>query len=178
MRPEQCGRDVVDGEPEHPGNRRHVDAGALELSGDGKTFDLSVPLKDGEAKWTGKDIQIAAVRVRATADTTNAIAIREIAGAAWREARELLYQHRRRLAIGLALMSALTWALGNLFFRSARGVSMFAVTVWASVLPPIPLALASLALDGPMALAAPKNSGNNDASLNSPRRRPKIAPNS
>ena len=59
------------------------------------------------------------------------------------------------LAVGLALMSAFTWALGNLVFRSARGVSMFAVTVWASVLPPIPLALASLALDGPMALAAP-----------------------
>ena len=59
------------------------------------------------------------------------------------------------LALGLALMSALTWALGNLVFRSARGVSMFAVTVWASVLPPIPLALASLLLDGPAALAAP-----------------------
>ncbi|MDV6329197.1 hypothetical protein Q5L94_14205, partial [Idiomarina sp. Sol25] len=25
------------------------------------------------------------------------------------------------IAIGLALMSALTWAVGNLFFRSARG---------------------------------------------------------
>lgn len=59
------------------------------------------------------------------------------------------------LAIGLALMSALTWATGNLFFRSARGVSMFAVTVWASVLPPIPLAIASLVLDGPSALLAP-----------------------
>ncbi len=33
-------------------------------------------------------------------------------------------------AIGLALMSALTWATGNLFFRTARGVSMFAVTAW------------------------------------------------
>ena len=59
------------------------------------------------------------------------------------------------LAIGLALLSALTWATGNLFFRTARGVSMFAVTVWASVLPPIPLALAALALDGPGALLAP-----------------------
>lgn len=59
------------------------------------------------------------------------------------------------LAIGLALMSAFTWALGNLVFRSARGVSMFAVTVWASVLPPIPLALVALVLDGPAALAAP-----------------------
>ena len=59
------------------------------------------------------------------------------------------------LAVGLALLSALTWAAGNLFFRSARGASMFAVTVWASVLPPIPLALASLALDGPGALLTP-----------------------
>lgn len=59
------------------------------------------------------------------------------------------------LAVGLALMSALTWAFGNLVFRSARGVSMFAVTVWASVLPPIPFALASLVLEGPGALLAP-----------------------
>ncbi len=59
------------------------------------------------------------------------------------------------LAVGLALLSALTWAAGNLFFRSARGTSMFAVTVWASVLPPLPLALASLAVDGPAALLAP-----------------------
>ncbi len=59
------------------------------------------------------------------------------------------------LAVGLALLSALSWATGNLFFRSARGVSMFAVTVWASLLPPIPLALVSLALDGPGALLAP-----------------------
>ncbi|MBL6613615.1 MAG: EamA family transporter, partial [Reyranella sp.] len=39
------------------------------------------------------------------------------------------------IAIGLALMSALTWAVGNLFFRSARDVSMFGVTAWACVLP-------------------------------------------
>ena len=59
------------------------------------------------------------------------------------------------LAIGLALLSALTWAVGNLFFRSARGASMFAVTVWASVLPPIPFALMSLVLEGHQALLAP-----------------------
>jgi O-acetylserine/cysteine efflux transporter len=46
----------------------------------------------------------------------------------------------------LALLSALTWAAGNLFFRSARGVSMFAVTVWASLLPPLPLALIALVM--------------------------------
>jgi O-acetylserine/cysteine efflux transporter len=59
------------------------------------------------------------------------------------------------LAVGLALLSALTWATGNLFFRSARGASMFAVTVWASVLPPIPLALVSLIVEGPDALLLP-----------------------
>ena len=59
------------------------------------------------------------------------------------------------LAVGLALLSALTWAVGNLFFRSARGTSMFAVTVWASVLPPIPFALMSLAVEGPDALLTP-----------------------
>lgn len=59
------------------------------------------------------------------------------------------------LAVGLALLSALTWAVGNLFFRSARGASMFAVTVWASVLPPIPFALMSLVLEGHQALLAP-----------------------
>ena len=58
-------------------------------------------------------------------------------------------------AVFLALLSALTWAAGNLFFRSARSGSMFAVTVWASVLPPIPLALIALVLDGPTALLTP-----------------------
>jgi O-acetylserine/cysteine efflux transporter len=59
------------------------------------------------------------------------------------------------IALGLALMSALAWAIGNLFFRSARGVSMFAVTVWASLLPPIPLALASFLIEGPAAIMTP-----------------------
>jgi len=58
-------------------------------------------------------------------------------------------------AVLLALMSALTWAAGNLFFRSARGVSMFAVTAWANLIPPLPFALAALLVDGPTALLAP-----------------------
>jgi O-acetylserine/cysteine efflux transporter len=58
-------------------------------------------------------------------------------------------------AIGLALLSALTWAIGNLFFRTARGVSMFAVTAWACVLPPLPLALVALISEGPAHLLAP-----------------------
>jgi len=59
------------------------------------------------------------------------------------------------LLVVLALMSALTWAVGNLFFRSARGVSMFAVTAWANVIPPLPFALCALLVDGPTALLAP-----------------------
>ncbi|MFO1080491.1 MAG: EamA family transporter [Reyranellaceae bacterium] len=59
------------------------------------------------------------------------------------------------LALGLALLSALTWAAGNLFFRSARGVSMFAVTAWSTLLPPLPFALCALVFDGPAALLAP-----------------------
>jgi O-acetylserine/cysteine efflux transporter len=58
-------------------------------------------------------------------------------------------------AIVLALLSALTWAAGNLFFRSARGVSMFAVTAWASLLPPIPLALAGVLFEGPEHILTP-----------------------
>src|SRR5258708_805960 len=58
-------------------------------------------------------------------------------------------------AIGLALLSALTWAIGNLFFRTARGVSMFAVTAWACVLPPLPLALIALIFERPDQLLAP-----------------------
>lgn len=58
-------------------------------------------------------------------------------------------------AVLLALMSALTWAAGNLFFRAARGVSLFAVTAWSSVLPILPLGAAALLLDGPTALLTP-----------------------
>lgn len=66
---------VVTGKPEVGGV---LEAGALELSKDGKVFDLSIPLVNGAAQWTGKGVEIAAVRVRATADATNTIAIREI----------------------------------------------------------------------------------------------------
>ena len=59
------------------------------------------------------------------------------------------------LAIILALLSALSWAAGNLVFRSARGVSMFAVTAWASLLPTLPLALAGFVIEGPQHLLAP-----------------------
>jgi O-acetylserine/cysteine efflux transporter len=59
------------------------------------------------------------------------------------------------LAVGLALMSALTWAVGNLFFRAARGASLFAITAWASLMPVPPLAVAAFAIEGWQLALAP-----------------------
>jgi O-acetylserine/cysteine efflux transporter len=59
------------------------------------------------------------------------------------------------LAVGLALLSAFTWAIGNLFFRSARGVSLFAVTVWASLISPLPLGIMGIVTEGWQPMLAP-----------------------
>jgi O-acetylserine/cysteine efflux transporter len=59
------------------------------------------------------------------------------------------------LAVGIALLSALSWAVGNLFLREARGTSVVAVTAWASLLPPLPLLLAGAMTDGVDATLAP-----------------------
>lgn len=59
------------------------------------------------------------------------------------------------LAVSLALMSALTWAVGNLFFRAARGASLFAITVWASLTPLPPLAIAAFGIEGWQLALAP-----------------------
>jgi O-acetylserine/cysteine efflux transporter len=58
-------------------------------------------------------------------------------------------------AIVIALLSALSWAIGNLFLREARGTPILAVTAWASLLPPIPLLLASAVFEGWRAALAP-----------------------
>lgn len=58
-------------------------------------------------------------------------------------------------AVAIALMSALSWAAGNLFLRETRAGSVLAVTAWASLIPPIPLLLASLLHDGLTATLAP-----------------------
>jgi O-acetylserine/cysteine efflux transporter len=59
------------------------------------------------------------------------------------------------LAVGIALLSALSWAVGNLFLREGRGTSILAVTAWGSLLPPVPLLLASVMSDGLDATLAP-----------------------
>lgn len=52
------------------------------------------------------------------------------------------------LTVFIALLSALSWATGNLFLREARGTSIVAVTAWASLLPPLPLLIAGALIDG------------------------------
>jgi len=59
------------------------------------------------------------------------------------------------LAVGIALLSALSWAAGNLFLRETRAGSVLAVTAWASLVPALPLLLASLVHDGVTATFAP-----------------------
>ncbi len=59
------------------------------------------------------------------------------------------------LAVGIAFLSALSWAVGNLFLREARGTSVVAVTAWACLLPPLPLLLAGVLTDGIGATLAP-----------------------
>jgi O-acetylserine/cysteine efflux transporter len=58
-------------------------------------------------------------------------------------------------AVGIALLSALSWAAGNLFLRETRAASVLSVTAWASLLPAIPLLLASVFNDGMTATLAP-----------------------
>ena len=59
------------------------------------------------------------------------------------------------VAVGLALLSALSWAVGNLFLRETRNAPVLSVTAWASLVPPIPLLVAGLLQDGWIATMAP-----------------------
>jgi len=52
------------------------------------------------------------------------------------------------LGLGLVLASALAWAFSNMLTRKAGDVDMLALMVWASLIPPIPLAIISLASEG------------------------------
>jgi O-acetylserine/cysteine efflux transporter len=59
------------------------------------------------------------------------------------------------VAVGLALLSALSWAVGNLFLRETRSAPVLSVTAWASLVPPVPLLIAGLLQDGWTATMAP-----------------------
>jgi len=58
----------------------------------------------------------------------------------------------------LVILAAFFWGCGNVLAKTAGRIDMLAFTVWSSLAAPLPLALLSLALDGPgpmLALAHP-----------------------
>ena len=67
------------------------------------------------------------------------------------------------LSLLLVLGAALSWAMGNVVAKSAarkHGSDAFALVVWASLVPPVPLAVLSYALEGGTApLVALANAG-------------------
>jgi O-acetylserine/cysteine efflux transporter len=53
----------------------------------------------------------------------------------------------------LCVCGAASWGVGNVFNRRAQAPDALALIVWASLVPPLPLAALSLALDGPHRVA-------------------------
>ena len=58
------------------------------------------------------------------------------------------------LALGLCLLGALSWGIGNVVARSAGVVSGLSLVVWSALVVPVPALLLSLVVDGPGAVAA------------------------
>ncbi|MFB9311780.1 EamA family transporter [Nocardioides plantarum] len=57
------------------------------------------------------------------------------------------------VALGLCLLGALSWAVGNVVSRASGATGGLALTVWSAVVVPVPLLLLSLLVDGPAAVA-------------------------
>lgn len=56
------------------------------------------------------------------------------------------------LGLGLCLAAALCWAVGNVLLRGAGKLDMLPLVAWISLIPPVPLFMLSLLLDGPEAI--------------------------
>lgn len=56
--------------------------------------------------------------------------------------------------LGLVVLAAGLWGVANLFMKEARGANALNLIVWVSLVPPLPLLLTSLAVDGPGAVSA------------------------
>jgi O-acetylserine/cysteine efflux transporter len=56
-----------------------------------------------------------------------------------------------RTGLALALVSAISWAIGNVLIKRVGHVDMLGLVVWASLVPPLPALGLSLAIDGPSA---------------------------
>lgn len=61
--------------------------------------------------------------------------------------------HVPLLALGLCLMAALMWSIGNVVSRASRATGGLALTVWSALVVPVPLVALAMALDGPGVLA-------------------------
>jgi O-acetylserine/cysteine efflux transporter len=57
--------------------------------------------------------------------------------------------HVPLLALGLCLLAALSWAVGNVVSRASGVPGGLSLTVWSALVVPVPLSLLSLVLDGP-----------------------------
>ncbi len=53
------------------------------------------------------------------------------------------------LGLALVVAAAATWGLANILMKQARAPDLFRLILWVSVVPPIPLVLLSLWLEGP-----------------------------
>ncbi|WP_148612719.1 EamA family transporter [Nocardioides rubriscoriae] len=53
------------------------------------------------------------------------------------------------LALGLCLLGALSWAIGNVVSRSSGASGGLALTVWSAVVVPVPLLVLAMVVDGP-----------------------------
>ncbi|WP_125565872.1 EamA family transporter [Nocardioides baekrokdamisoli] len=56
-------------------------------------------------------------------------------------------------AVVLVGFAAITWAIGNVIARGSGAPSGLPLTVWASLVPPVPLAVLALAVSGPSGVA-------------------------
>ena len=55
-------------------------------------------------------------------------------------------------AFAVLMISPVSFAIGNLLLRQARGVPMFDLFAWLCLVPPLPLLALALAVDGPQAM--------------------------
>ncbi len=58
----------------------------------------------------------------------------------------------RLSGLALALLSAVSWSVGNVLLTRTRGVDVLSLVVWASLVPPLPALALALGLDGRGAL--------------------------
>lgn len=61
--------------------------------------------------------------------------------------------HVPAIALALCLLAGLSWGAGNVVSRAARAPGGLALTVWSATVVPVPLAVLSLLVDGPAAMA-------------------------